>query len=61
MNLAALLPIIGRLIMLIISEWLERNQTKRARKKEAIKAIGEGIKANDTAKITAAFDQLNNA
>ena len=54
-----LIPSIGKLIILVLTQLLERNAEKRKLRKEAAKEVVKGIKERDPSKITAGFDKLN--
>jgi len=47
-----------QLILLIFSTWLESNKEKKAKKKEIVDALAEGIKNNDPSAITVALTKL---
>lgn len=47
-----------QLILLIFSTWLESNKETKAKKKEIVDALAEGIKNNDPSAVTLALTQL---
>ena len=47
----------GKVVLLWLQRWLTRDAEVRARKKECLKEVKDGIKAKDPSAITAAFDR----
>jgi len=48
-----------KLILVIVSIWLEKDKGNKKAKKEIVEKIKNGIKENDPSSITAGFDELN--
>jgi len=49
-----------KLLFMSINAFTENSKEKKAKKKEAIGMVKEGIKNNDPSLITAGFDKVNN-
>lgn len=51
---------IFKIVILILTQWFEKNVAKKKERKEIIEEIKDGIQTNDLSKITAGFDRARN-